>query len=39
MCTPGKKELTALVCVRGGSKGLLGKNIKRLSGKLLIGIV
>ena len=30
------KKFVALVCARGGSKGLPGKNIKKLSGKPLI---
>jgi len=37
MYTPKRKKFTALVCARGGSKGLPGKNIKKLSGKPLIG--
>jgi CMP-N-acetylneuraminic acid synthetase len=31
------KSYTALVCARSGSKGLPGKNIRRLAGKPLIG--
>jgi CMP-N-acetylneuraminic acid synthetase len=31
------KSFTALVCARSGSKGLPGKNVRRLAGKPLIG--